>query len=130
MRRTVGSPWLENRRSPRLASGPSLLPLLSCSQLLRVCRLHWGFGCLISLRTLLRPPWRTGGLSQPGYDDEQGADHANEDQHSETDPHPLLGRPMFPDHFGSRPVSHMMRSQYIAVRMSAFRNKAEEERGP
>jgi hypothetical protein len=45
---------------------------------------------------------RTRGLSQPSHDDEQGADQADDDQHSETDPHPLLGRPVFPDHFGSR----------------------------
>src|SRR5437660_11342280 len=87
MRRTVGSPWLENRRSPRFVSGPSLLPLLSCSQLLRVCKLHLGFGCLISVRTILCPPRLTRGLSQPGHDDENGSDHADEDQHSETDTH-------------------------------------------
>jgi TonB family protein len=58
------------------------------------------------------------GLSRLGHDDEQGADHSDEDQRIETDPHPLLRRPVFPDHFGFSPlVSHMMRSQYIAVRI-------------
>lgn len=42
------------------------------------------------------------GLSQPSHDDEQGANHSDEDQHSEPDPQPLLGCRLFPDHFGAR----------------------------
>ena len=37
------------------------------------------------LQAVTRPE----GLSQFSHDDEQGADHADEDQHSETDPYPL-----------------------------------------
>jgi len=101
--RTAGSPSPENLQAHSLASGLSLLLLPSCTQLLRARRLHWGLGCSVSQRnTFAFPARRTRGLSQPGYDDEQGADHADEDPRSETDPHPLFGRPVFPDHFRSR----------------------------
>src|SRR5713101_5371955 len=106
MRRTVGSPWLENRRSPRLASGPSLLPLLSSAELLPILETSLGpWAAWSAIEPSFGAPRRSRGLSQPGYDDEQGADHADEDQRSETDPHPLLERRVFPAHFGSRPWS-------------------------
>ena len=50
----------------------------------------------------LHLPGVTEDLSQFSHDDEQGADHADEDQRSEPDPHPLLGRPVFQAHFCSR----------------------------
>ena len=80
---------------------------------------HWGFF----------QPGVTESLSQFSHDDEQGADHADEDQHREPDPHPLLGRPVFAAHFGSRfaffsfasappaKLSQVHAGQYIAVPM-------------
>ena len=41
------------------------------------------------------------GLFQFSHDDEQSADHADEDQHGEPDPHPLFRCPVFPAHCGS-----------------------------
>jgi hypothetical protein len=60
---------------------------------------------------------RTRGLSQPGHDDEQGADYADEDQRSETDPHPARASGVSTSFAVWPPVSHVMRGQYIAVRL-------------
>lgn len=72
--------------------------LLSSTELFQACRQLLGF---FSSRTFLYLPGVTEGLSQFSNHDEQGADRANEHQHSEPDPHPLLGRPVFSHHFGS-----------------------------
>lgn len=67
-------------------------------------------------------------LIQSSHDNEQGGDHANEDQRNEPDPHPLLWRQVYPAHFGSRSpfFSFAFCDLFLAARTNQFIPQAEQ----